>query len=109
MSRFEGGLHGLKSNPSAGADDQNCHARDYSVALRLAGLPEQLPLKPSSGPLVPTAARTLDRVGWPLRRRPDDVGGVTAEDGMEPYRQLGSAEIFFRPYLLRVGACNAGS
>src|SRR5262249_17335984 len=24
MSRFEGGLHGLKANPSAGADDQNC-------------------------------------------------------------------------------------
>jgi hypothetical protein len=28
MSRFEGGLQGLKANPSAGADDQNCrHAR----------------------------------------------------------------------------------
>src|SRR5262249_15886477 len=31
MSRFEGGLHGLKANPSAGADDQNCcHTRQCS-------------------------------------------------------------------------------
>src|SRR6516164_3969722 len=31
MSRFEGGLQGLKANPSAGADDQNCrHARQCS-------------------------------------------------------------------------------
>ena len=29
------------------------------------------------------------------------------KDGMEPYRQLGSAEIFFPPHLLRVGARNA--
>jgi len=35
MSRFEGGLHGLKANPSAGADDQNCrHARQYSCRNR---------------------------------------------------------------------------
>ena len=31
MSCFEGGLHGLKANPSAGADDQKCrHARQCS-------------------------------------------------------------------------------
>src|SRR5262245_1599504 len=34
MSRFEGGLHGLKANPSAGADDQNSrHAVDPSLIV----------------------------------------------------------------------------
>src|SRR6516165_4112704 len=35
MSRFEGGLQGVKANPSAGADDQNCrHARQCSCRTR---------------------------------------------------------------------------
>ena len=35
LSRFEGGLQGLKANPSAGADDQNCrHARQCSCRTR---------------------------------------------------------------------------
>ena len=35
LSRFEGGLQGLKANPSAGADDQNCrHGRQCSCRTR---------------------------------------------------------------------------
>jgi hypothetical protein len=33
--KSKGGLHGLKANPSAGADDQNCrHARQCSCQTR---------------------------------------------------------------------------
>ena len=39
MSRFEGGLQGLKANPSAGADDQNRrHARQCSYRTRHSSL-----------------------------------------------------------------------
>jgi putative tryptophan/tyrosine transport system substrate-binding protein len=39
MSRFEGGLHGLEANPSAGADDQNCHPS--AIRRAFAEMPQQ--------------------------------------------------------------------